>query len=191
MRRWCSAVLTIILLLTVTGCSRQNADEKTALSLRTAMTEADGCRMEMLIHADCDGRIYSFGLSYEDNGTQKTIRVLEPETIAGVTAVVQGEGTRLEFADVVLDFGMPDGALTTPLLAPHLLAQCMKNAYIAYTADAQEGTAVRYYHGYEEERLELQVVIDRASLTPKTCEIFQDGRAILSVEISEFELIDT
>ena len=190
MRRLLSAVLMMTLLLGLTGCGRQSADEKSALALRTAVTEAAGCRFQMNVNADCDSRLYTFDLSYEDDGTEKTVTVLSPDTVAGVRATVD-ENLLLEFEDVVLDFGMPEGALTTPLLLPHLLAQCLKSAYIAYTSDSESGTAVRYYYGYEQDRLEVQVVIDRASLTPLTCEIFQNGQVILSAKISEFELIDT
>lgn len=191
MRRTLSAVLTIILLLALCGCGRQNADEKTALSLRTAMTEAAGCRMVLEVNADCDGRLYTFCLEYENTPEGKTITVLSPETIAGVAARVDETALQLEFEDVVLDFGMPEGALSTPLMVPYLLDTCMKSAYIAYTADSEMGTLVRYYHGFEDDRLEVQVAIDRASLTPKTCEVFSDGRVIVSAQITEFELIDT
>jgi len=191
LRRCISAVLTITLLLVLCACSRQNADEKTALSLRTAMTEAVGCRMVLDVSADCDGRLYTFRLNYEDNGAERKITVLHPDTIAGVCARVQEEALQLEFEDVVLDFGMPEGALSTPLVTPYLLSQCLKTAYIAYTSDHELGAAVRYYHGFEDDRLEVQVIIDRASLTPKTCEVFWDGRAIVSAQITEFELIDT
>lgn len=190
MRRLLSAVLTIILLLALGGCSRQNENEKTALSLRTAMTEASGCKMVLNVNADCGGRLYTFGLSYEDDGSEKTIEVLSPDTIAGVRAKVR-DNLQLEFEDVVLDFGMPEGALTTPLLAPYLLGQCMKGSYIAYTSDSEQGAAVRYYHGYEEDRLEVQVIIDRASLTPLSCEIFQDGQVLLSATVTEFKLYHT
>ncbi len=190
MRRVISAVLMMTLLLCA-GCGRQNENESTALTLRTALTEATGCRMVLMVHADCDGRIYTFELEYCDMGEEKTIRVLSPQTIAGVSATVNEDGTRLIFEDVVLDFGMPEGALTSPLMAPYLLCESMKNAYIAYTSDTEAGTGVRYYHGYEDERLEVQLVIDRAALTPLTCEIFQGGKVILSAEISEFELTNT
>ena len=191
LRRLVSAVLMMTLLLALCGCSGQSADEKTALALRTALTEAAGCRMTLEVHADCDGRIYTFGLGYEDRAGEKRIEVLHPDTIAGVAARVDEAALQLEFEDVVLDFGMPEGALSTPLMVPYLLDTCLKSAYIAYTSDSDAGTVVRYYHGYEDDRLDVQVVIDRASLTPKTCEVFWDGRVILSAEITEFELIDT
>lgn len=190
MRRLCSAVLTIILLFFLVGCSRQDENEKTALALRAAVAEASGCRMVLDVNANCDGRLYAFRLGYEDNGSERTIEVLSPDTIAGVRAGVN-DTLQLEFEEVVLDFGMPEGALTTPLLAPHLLAQCMKASYIAYTSDSEQGTAVRYYHGYEQARLEVQLIIDRASLRPLSCEIFQDGQVILSAAVTDFELYHT
>ncbi len=188
MRRLLSAVLTIPLLL-LAGCGGSNSDEQTALNLRAALQQAGGCRFVSEIHADCAGRLYDFSLEFSSDGETDTVTVLAPETIEGVSATVSEDGMHLVFEDVLLDFGMGESALSTPLLQPYLMTQCLISAYIAYTADTQNGTAVRYYYGYEEDRLEIEVVLDRASLTPKTCEIYQDGQVILSAEITDFELI--
>lgn len=155
------------------------------------MLEADGCCMVLAVNADCGDRIYTFDLAYEESEETHRILVQSPETIAGISAIVDQTDIQLVFEDVVLDLGMHSEAMDTPLIAPYLLSQCIKNDYIAYTSDSDQGVVVRYYHGYDEERLEVQVVIDRASLIPKTCEVFQDGQVVLSAKIVEFELIDT
>lgn len=186
MRRWLCAVLTIPLLL-LCSCGKQPSEEQTALDLRAALSNADVCRMTALIHADCGGRLYDFALSCEA-GEEETVTVLAPEEIAGVCAKVTEDGTELCFEDVSLSLGLGEEALSTPLLLPHLLLECLRSAYIADTARTDEGAVVRYYHGYGDDRLELSVTLDRAALTPLRCELLLDGSVIVSAEITEFTL---
>ena len=190
MRRWLFAVLTIPLLL-FAGCSRSNSDEQTALKLRGALQEAGGCRFVSEIHADCGGRLYAFTLEYASDETGAEVLVTAPETVAGVCARVTQDGTALEFEDLALELSMGDAALNTPLLLPHLLAECLRSAYIANTAETDAGTAVRYCYGYDSDRLEVEVVLDRAALVPLTCEVFWQGQVICSAEIRDFALADS
>ena len=188
MRRLAAAVLTMILLL-LCSCAAQEGDEQAALSLRSALAGAAGCEFTSAVHADCDGRRYDFSLHYTSTSEEDRITVLEPEEVAGVSATVDETGADLVFEDLVLDLGLGEEAITSPLMQPQLMCACIESAYIAYTADAGDGTAVRYYYGYGDDRLEVQVVLDRASLVPLTCEVIQDGKVILSAEITDFELI--
>ena len=187
MRRWLCAVLTMPLLL-LAGCGKTTKEEQTALDLRTALQSADSCRFEAIGHADCNGRLYDFTLAYEKTPEEETVTVLEPEEIAKIRANVSPDGTELQFKNLILELGLGEQAISTPLLLPHLLYACMQGAYIADTACTPEGAMVRYYSGYGEDHLELQVLVDRASLTPCSCELFVDGAVILSAEISDFSI---
>ena len=184
MRQRLAAVLMILLLLA--GCSRSDAQEQTALALRTALQGASGCRFVSLVHAACDERLYDFTLDYE-SGKDRRLTVTAPENIAGISATVSEPSGELQFDGVILSFGTEQAA-ASPLMLPWLMETCMRSAYIAYTADSEQGTAIRYYYGYDDSRLEVEVVVDRTSLTPLTCEVFQDGRALMSAEISDFVL---
>ena len=189
MRRLAAAALTITLLL-LSACAGRSGDDETALKVRAALAGADGCAYTMDVHADCDGRLYDFQLAYAAQGGGATVTVLAPELLAGVRASVDEDGTDLTFDG--LELALEDGAAgaASPLLLPWLLHTCLQSAYIAYTAQDEGGTAVRYQYGYDETRLEVQVLLDRASLVPLNCEVFQDGQVILSAEISDFRLVE-
>ena len=92
----------ITLCLLLTACGRTGEDE--AASLREHYHDMAGCSMEALVTCDQEGLEWEARLKCEYvPGGEITVEVLEPETIAGVRAVLNDTDWSLEFEDASLN----------------------------------------------------------------------------------------
>ena len=80
-----------------------------ALDFRQALLE-NGCSFEAEITADFEDYVYSFTLSCEeDSDGSMQMRILAPDTLAGITAQIEGERAKLVFGDTEAAFGTLSG----------------------------------------------------------------------------------
>ena len=89
-----------------------------ALDFRQALLE-NGCSFEAEITADFEDYVYSFTLSCEeDSDGSMQMRILAPDTLAGITAQIEGERAKLVFGDTEAAFGTLSGLGISPMAAP-------------------------------------------------------------------------
>ena len=82
-----------------------------ALDFRQALLE-NGCSFEAEITADFEDYVYSFTLSCEeDSDDSMQMRILAPDTLAGITAQIEGERAKLVFGDTEAAFGTLPGSV--------------------------------------------------------------------------------
>ena len=149
---WKKLLCCVMICMILMGCGQEERSAQKALDLRTSLLEAGGCRFTAVIGADYGQRTYSFSVSclYRTDGSAE-ISVLQPEEIAGITAVISDRGAQLQFEDLELDFGkMADGNVS-PMECCHLLASCWAEAYIASSGKDGDLQRITYLDGFEDE----------------------------------------
>ncbi len=186
MKKWAVVMLLAAML---SGCSGTPKEMERGLQLRSRLLQAEGCSFQARISADYGDRIHRFALSCRaDAKGNLTFAVLEPDTIAGITGKLSGEGGSLTFEDTALHFELLTEEELSPVSAPWILLKTLRSGYITSGCSEEEGTRLTIDDSYEEDALTLDIWLDSEHL-PKRAEILYDGRKILSVSVEDFEIV--
>ena len=116
------------------------------------------------------------------------MEVTAPELVAGVRATVQSGETTLRFADVMLSVGGPDAGAVSPFSAAPLLIRALREGHIIRawkeTRDTVPPLAADIY---ADDKLELTMWFDAASLAPVSARVCASGAEKLRCEIRDFK----
>lgn len=187
MQRWKTAVPMLLLCLLLSACSRTENRMQEALNFRTQLLAASQCSFTAELTAQGEQEVFSCTLDcvLRPDGSAR-VTVLEPEEIAGISAEVSQEGTRVIFDGLELDCGDLRGSVT-PLGAPGLLQAAWTGGYIAAAGREEERTLVRCLLGSGREERQVETWLDGDG-TPVLCEIVEDGQLVLSCVLRDWSL---
>ncbi len=171
--------------LLLAGCSGQQDQLDRAMTLRAELI-ASPVTFEAEINADYGDKNYSFCMECraETDGTM-TFSVTKPETIAGITGTLSGEGGELTFDKTALAFGLMADGQISPVAAPWVLMKTLRSGYLTSCTQEDDGLRVAIDDSYEEDALHLDIWLDDRDL-PKTAEIYWQGRRLLTVQVTNF-----
>lgn len=183
----------LILLLTamfLTGCSGGNEELDRMMSFRASLLGGMGCSFQAVVTADYQEELYQFTLdcSSDEQGTLR-FTVVEPESISGISGMISGEGGKLTFDnEEALAFETLADGQVTPVTAPWLLVKTLRGGYV--TSCGTEGDLMRVAidDSYREDALRLDIWFT-ADDQPKHAEILWADRRILSLEVTNFEIL--
>jgi len=189
-QRWKTAVPMLLLCLLLSACSGTEDRMQEALHFRTDLLEASECSFTAEITAQGDSEVFECTLDcvVHQDGTA-TVTVVEPEEIAGISATVSKEGTRVVFDGLELDCGDLRGSVT-PVGAPGLLHAAWTGGYIA-AAGSEDGTTMTRYllgSGDAERQVNTWFTTDGR---PALCEVFENGQLVLDCQLSSWNLTST
>lgn len=172
----------------MTGCSPKNDAMQQALDFRTALLEAGGCTFQADLTAHYEDKAYAFSLdcTYDQEGAELTI--LEPQTLAGISATVSKDGTELEYDGVSLALGDLAGGNLAPMALPWLLGSGWTGGYIAAAGEDGDLSRLTYKLGYDRQELTLDTWLDGESC-PVRCEVSYEGQMLLEADLSHFEFL--
>lgn len=179
----------LILVAMLTGCGVNNGELDRAMALRAKLLASSGCSFDATITADYGETVYTFcvGIRGDEKGGV-TFTVKEPETIAGITGTVSGEGGRITFDGQVLSFElMADGQLT-PVSAPWLLVRSLRSGYVRSCGRDGEQIRLEVADSFREDALNLDIWLGDSDL-PVSAQIVYDDRRILSLEVTNFQFL--
>ena len=161
-----------LLFLALPACGGGAAGEETeAVDFRDLYHDCAGCAMEAVVTCDQEGLEWEARLfcNYVPGG-ESTVEVLEPETVAGVKAVLEESGWRLEYEGDVLNAG----ALSEEAVSPALC--------LPLTVDQS---------GAQDGKILSTLWLKLEDGTPLRGEIAVDGEIILTADFTSFRFYDT
>ena len=180
----------LVAVLFLFGCSSDTSEMNRGLALREQLLHCASCNFDAEIIADFGDKTYTFTLQCQGNPDGSlTFSVLKPDTISGISGVLSAGGGRITFdKDKAVAFPMLAEGEVTPVSAPWLLYNTLRSGYL--TACGTEGERLRLTinNSYEEEALQLDVWLD-AEDRPALAEILWEGRRILSIRVSNFQIL--
>ncbi|MBR6413508.1 MAG: hypothetical protein IKS21_02715 [Oscillospiraceae bacterium] len=177
------AVLMMLLFL-LCACGRSESNPLQApMDFRGTLLAQGGCHFVAEACAETGDRVWALTLDCTLNAEGSgTVTVLAPETIAGITARIDGEDGSLCYETLVLGLGtLPDSTLA-PVAAPGKLVLAWARDWIA-SAGAEDETLLVCYSA---EALEVRTRFG-ADGTPVQAELLQNGKACFSAELHNFE----
>jgi len=178
-------LLTLVLLFT--GCSGKREELDRAMKLRTSLLAGD-CSFDVEITADYGDELYAFAVSCRgDSRGNLAFTVTSPETIAGITGVIeQGEG-KLTFENTVLAIPLLADGQLTPVSAPWILLKTLQGGYLTAAGMEEDLLRLTVQDSYAEDALQLDIWLDREDM-PVRADVLYDGRRILAMKVTNFQI---
>lgn len=165
----------------------KNEELETFMDLRAKLL-ANDCVFQTEVTADYGDKQYIFGMYCEaDSRGNVGFRVTSPESIAGIEGHASSDGGTLTFDDTALTFPLLADGQVTPVSAPYLLIKTLRGGYVRSAGEDGERIRVTIDDSYAEDALQLDIWLSGENV-PVRAEILYDGRRILSMEISEFQI---
>lgn len=186
MRRWfCVPMMTLCLLLSGCGAGEMQADP------RAGFRDMTGCSMEAVVTCDQSGLEWEAVLRCEYvPGGESTVEVLEPDSIAGVKAVLQDEDWLLEYEDVVLNAGSLGSEDISPAVCLPRLMDALREGWLLEENKEpwKETPCLRLTvdQSGSSGKILSTVWLRQEDGTPLRGEIAVDGEIILTAEFTNF-----
>lgn len=178
----------ILVSLILAGCAQSQSRIDRCMALRAKLLRC-GCQFTAEVTADYGDKLHTFTLACAaDAQGNLTFSVIQPESIAGISGTITGEGGFLTFEDAVLQFDLLADDTVTPVSAPWILIRTLRGGYL--TAAGEEGDLLRVTidDSYEEDALQLDIWLNDGD-APVRGDILYDGRRILSLVIRDFAFV--
>ena len=182
-QRICFAVLMMSLCL-LCACGGKAEDPLQApMDFRRELLTRGGCAMELEARAESGNLVWELTLDCSLDPTGKgSVTVLAPESIAGVTALVDEGAGSLRYGDLALGLGLLPGTELAPAAAPGKLVRAWAQAWIASAGEEDPGSMARYEDG----RFTVSTWFDE-NRAPLRAELAVDGKLCFTAEIRKFE----
>ena len=177
----------LMMTLLLSGC-RGAAPERRMEELEQTLNAAQSVTLTADVTANLENEIFSCTLRCTARPDAVAVEVRAPESVAGIRAVTDAEGRRIEYGDLSLGVGGDDG-VPSPVTALPLLVNALKQGSALRTWDERDGeetVIVREY--YLTDSALLAVWLDGERLCPLCAEFRQDGAVTIRCEITQFTL---
>lgn len=181
-------VALLLGILFLTGCTGKRGEIDRAMTLRADLLGSLGYSFDTNITADYGDKLYTFAMSCSaDNDGNVEFTVTQPETIAGITGKISAEGGQLTFDDTALSFELMADGQVTPVSGPWVLVKTLLGGYLTGCVMEEELLHLEIDDSYEEDALHLDIWLDGEN-KPVQAQISYDGRRIVTMEVSNFEI---
>lgn len=182
------AVLFFLLVL-LTGCSGAEKELDRGMALRSKLLQAEQVRFKTEITADYGDKAYAFAMDCQaDNQGNVSFTVTAPETIAGITGKICEEGGQLTFDETALHVELLTDDQLSPLSAPWIFLRTLRSGYLTSAGMDGEYLRLTIDDSYEEDALQLDIWLGAGDI-PERAEVIYDGRGILTLLVTNFEIV--
>ena len=180
--------LLACILIVLSGCSSKDTELERGMALRSKLLSAESVTFSAEIQADYGDRLHSFSLDCAADALGNLSFTVEtPETISGITGRVSREGGELTFDDAALQFDLMADDQLSPVSAPWILMKTLRGGFLTSACTEDNQIRLTIDDSYEDDALQLDIWLDGDDL-PARAEILYDGRKILSLHISNFQI---
>ena len=186
-----AAAFALMMTLLFSACdTAANDPGQAAMDIRTRLLTDGKISLCADVLVDQTERTYEYTLECDyDRRSGSTVTVMEPELIAGISAIVSDGGAQLSFDGVCLDAGTLEGTELSPLGALPAMAEAWCSGYISNTCAAQiDGTDcyfVSYLTGSGSDETEIRTWFDKTTLLPVYGELVSDGSVVIHARFKQ------
>ena len=179
--------LLILTALCLSGCGGTENLLAPAIEFRAALVQAGGCSFTARVTADDGEATEEFTLRCEAEETGAVrFEVAEPQTLAGITALVSADGGTITYDGMAMDFGLLANGNVIPAAAPALVLCCWRQEYLAAAGADETGYRATYEKDFDEKRLVVDTWFENG--IPFYAEVCYNNQRILKLELSDFKL---
>lgn len=187
MRRALLPALMITLLLA--GCGGEAALEERLETRRDEYAAAETLSFTAEITADLGSEVFPCTLACAATPEETRVEVIEPATVAGVTAGVRTGETELRYEGLQLSFGAADAGAASPMAFAPLLADALRTGHIVRAWKETDGGTPRIAAEiYVDDARQLTVWYAFDTLTPQAASLSSGGAEAIRCTLREFRL---
>lgn len=182
-------VVLALCALLLTGCSGAAEEIQRGMQLRSALLGCSHCSFDVEVTADYGDALHRFSLECgSDSQGDLRFTVTQPESIAGIQGTIAHGTGKLTFPDTAVQFDLMADDQLSPVSGPWILLNGLRSGHLQ--AAGMEGELLRLSlaDGFEEDALYLDVWLNGQN-QPIRGEVLYDGRRILSMEVSGFQIV--
>lgn len=181
------ALLCLVTIL-LCGCSTNSAGLDRAMTLRGKLQQKE-VTFDVDITADYGDKIHTFSMACQaDSKGNLKFTVAKPESITGITGTVSKGNGKLTFDNQVLAFDILADDLISPVSGPWVLVETLRSGYITSCSQENDLLRVAIDDSYAENALHLEIWLDSNDI-PQRCEIYWQGRRLLSMAVRNFTFL--
>ena len=181
------AILLLIIVM-LCGCSGGSEQMDRAMALRGKIQQKE-VTFDAVVTADYGDKVHTFSMNcHADTLGNVKFKVTEPENIAGISGTISKGNGKLSFDDQVLAFDILADGLISPVSGPWVLIETLRSGFLTSCSTEGELLRVAIDDSYAEKALHLEVWLDRNDV-PKQCEIYWQGRRLLSIDVKNFAFL--
>lgn len=182
-KRCCCGALALLLILLLCACSKESFDPQ-----QVAEHYAQGefsAQYTVTTHA---GFYTEYQLTCAQQNDLSSVTILQPESVAGISAVLQNGDTRLQYEDLSLDALLPEAPGYAPMDVLHGLLEDLRSGNpenwgkeadlltLEYKTTFTDGTEARKILSLQAETLELL-----------SAECYLDNSLVLAVRVENWQ----
>ncbi len=178
-------ILPLCLLLMCSGCgSKGNGGAD--IQAQYARVAAAQMEAEVTFHTGQEDRSFTLRCDYTPESS--TVTVTAPETVAGITATVSGDGLTIGYDGAVLSAG--SGGLPGPVNALPYLLRALGSGYLLEQGRETLGDTDCYRLTLDaalgDTPLTCTAWLETETLLPRYAELTMEGTVVVSVELLAF-----
>ena len=178
-----TAVLALLLALTLAGCSADTEAAGLCTDMRTRLLGAQILRADADLTADVGEGTVCFSVRYEGSASSGTLTVTSPETIAGLTAEADVDGGTLTYEGAILAVGELTEDGLSPAEAVPLMLRQWKTGYIGECRIEKVGERRSFMiESRVSETVTHRAWFDADTLLPLRGELIRGGRTVLACD---------
>ena len=147
-----------------------------------ALAEQETLQFTAEVRSEYDDKSFSFTLAYQKDAEGQTIRVLEPERIAGIQAHLAPESSTLEFQGLILDTGPLDPYGLSPMNALPTLVDALCGGHL----DTPGRGGILPYRLILDDQLSVSVWFEPESMTPTHAELQSGEKVCIFCDITNW-----
>ena len=114
--------------------------------------------------------------------------VCRPDSISGITGIIDADTGKLTFDDEVLAFALMIDSRLSPVAAPWLMIRMIKSGYISCCGPEGDGTHIQIEDSYSDVNIIMDLYTDSEN-NPIRADILWNGQRGLSVAVSAFTIM--
>ena len=180
--------ILLCLLFLLSGCSGSKDTMDTAMRLRAELLGATELRFRCSVIADYGDQIHTFKMDcFGNERGDIQFTVAEPESISGITGLIEEKGGKFTFDDKVLFFPLLVDNQLSPVCAPWIFLKALQSGYIRSVGKEDNFLRLTVDDTYADETLQMDVWITEEK-SPVRADILYDGKRLLSLEIENFHI---
>ena len=178
-------LLFSVMCLCLSACGNDKAQESFE-SFLASLRESEGLSFDASLRSEYDDKTVEFSVRYASDSEGCSVTVTRPDLISGISAHVRKGESELHFDSLILDTGELTDFGLTPMSALPMMIDGLLNGYTESVWEENSEIAV---HIEAADALDVQLRLDKYSLTPLSAELISGGKVKVFVDISNWNVL--
>ena len=183
MKRLCLPLL-LALTLVLSGCG-QNAAAAKYQDFAEKLLQKETLSFTADVRCEYEDKTVSFTLGYSSDTEGSTVTVIAPELIRGIRAHAKAGETSVEYDGLILDTGPLDDFGLSPMSALPVMVEALRSGYLDSAWEEQGQYAALLIPS---DNMNVQVNLDKYTMSPVYAELISDGRVAVFMQISDWTM---